>query len=162
MPKHNIIVLVDMDNVLVDFESGLNQQSAEILAEYEGRYDEIPGLFDNMEPYHGAIAAYHQLNEWFDVYICSTAPWENPSAWSAKNLWVKKHLGQVAHKRLILTHHKNMVHGDFLIDDRIKNGVDKFKGVHIHFGQSEFPDWESVIKHFEYLIMVQAHKFNED
>ena len=41
---------VDMDNVLVDFQSGLDLQSDEIKKEYEGRLDEIPGLFAEMKP----------------------------------------------------------------------------------------------------------------
>jgi len=32
---------------------------------------------------------------------------------------VKTHLGADAYKRLILTHHKNLNVGDYLIDDRI-------------------------------------------
>lgn len=45
----------DMDGVLVDFESELSQQSEQTLKEYEGRYDEIPGLFGLMRPMPGAI-----------------------------------------------------------------------------------------------------------
>lgn len=41
-------VFIDMDNVLVDFQSGLDQVSDEIKAEYAGRLDEIPGLFAKM------------------------------------------------------------------------------------------------------------------
>ena len=40
----------DMDGVLVDFESGLTQQSEQVLKEHEGHYDEIPGLFGVMQP----------------------------------------------------------------------------------------------------------------
>ncbi len=36
-------VFIDMDNVLVDFQSGLDQVSEEVKAEYAGRLDEIPG-----------------------------------------------------------------------------------------------------------------------
>ena len=39
-----------MDGVIVDFESGLAQQSEQTLKEYEGRHDEIPGLFGVMKP----------------------------------------------------------------------------------------------------------------
>jgi 5'-nucleotidase len=49
----------------------------------------------------------------FDTYILSTSPWENPSAWSDKLLWVKHHLGSICYKRLILTHHKNLNVGHF-------------------------------------------------
>ena len=59
-------------------------------------------------------------------------------------LGVKRHLGEVAHKRLILSHHKNLNHGDFIVDDRTKNGVDTFGGEHIHFGSERFPDWPTV------------------
>ena len=43
-------VFIDMDNVLVDFQSGLDQVSEEVKAEYAGRLDEIPGLFAKMKP----------------------------------------------------------------------------------------------------------------
>lgn len=49
----------DMDGVLVDFESGLAQQDEQTLKEYEGRYDENPGLFGQMLPMEGAIDAVH-------------------------------------------------------------------------------------------------------
>ena len=138
-------VLVDMDGVLVDFESGIIQQDEATLIEYEGRYDEIPGIFGLMKPKDDAIESYEWLCENFDTYILSTAPWDNNSAWKDKHLWVQKYLGKVARKRLTLSHNKNMVIGDYLIDDRTKNGVDKFTGEHIWFGQETFPDWTSVI-----------------
>jgi len=55
-------------------------------------------------------------------------------------LWVKKYLGTLAHKRLILTHHKNLNLGDYLIDDREKRGADKFQGELILFGSENYPD----------------------
>ena len=102
------IVYVDMDNVLVDFPAALELESAGTMAEYEDREDEIPGIFSRMPPMPGAIESFAELAERFDTYVLSTAPWENPSAWSDKLEWVKKHLGEAAYKRLILTHHKNL------------------------------------------------------
>ena len=58
---------------------------------------------------------------------------------------MKQHLGKVAYKRLILSHHKNLNSGDFLIDDRMKNGADRFPGEHILFGSQAFPDWPAVL-----------------
>ena len=52
-------VFIDMDNVLVDFQSGLDQVSEEVKAEYAGRLDEIPGLFAKMKPMEGAVEAVH-------------------------------------------------------------------------------------------------------
>ena len=60
---------------------------------------------------------------------------------------VKKYLGEVAYKRLILSHHKNLNIGDFLIDDRTKNGAGEFKGELIQFGTDKFPNW-SVVKRY--------------
>lgn len=153
-------VFIDMDNVLVDFQSGLDQVSDELKAEYAGRLDEIPGLFGKMEPMPGAIEAVHELQKHYDLYILSTAPWKNPSAWSDKVAWVTKYLDDVFHKRLIISHRKDLCQGDYLIDDRGKNGTSEFAGEWIEFGSEKFPDWESVLKYLsserldEYLLEI--------
>ena len=142
-------VYVDMDNVLVDFPSGVERIAPALASEYAGRLDEVPGIFALMQPMPAAVEAFAELARRFDTFVLSTAPWENPSAWSDKLQWVKRHLGQAAHKRLILTHHKDLNTGDFLIDDRTKNGVERFCGQHIHFGSERFPGWAAVL---EYLL----------
>ncbi len=141
-----------MDNVLVDFPSGIERLCQEDRAEYEGRYDECPQIFSLMDPVPDAIESFHTLAEHFDTYILSTSPWLNPGAWTHKVEWVHRHLGiddqGPAYKRLILSHHKNLNRGDFLIDDRTKNGASEFEGEHIHFGPDggpRFPDWKSVM-----------------
>jgi len=98
-----------------------------------------------MDPLPGALEAFSILVEHFDVFILSTAPWDNPSAWTDKALWVKRHLGEPARKRLILTHRKDLNRGDFLVDDREKHGAKNFAGKHIHFKTEQFPDWASVL-----------------
>lgn len=138
------VLYVDMDNVLVDFKSGIERLSNQQKLDFEDRYDEVPGIFGLMDPMEGAIEAYELLSEHFDMYILSTSPWGNDTAASDKVRWVKKYLGEVAYKRLILSHHKNLNKGDIIIDDRTKNGVDKFEGEHIHFGTDSFPDWMAV------------------
>jgi len=60
------------------------------------------------------------------------------------------------HKELILSHHKNLSMGDFLVDDRLKNGADKFCGEHIHFGTEKFPDWASVVTYFKAIKVIKA------
>jgi 5'-nucleotidase len=144
---------IDMDNVLVDFPSGTAACDPALLKEYEGRLDEIPGIFALMQPMPGAIEAYHELSELFDTYILSTAPWENPSAWSDKLEWVKRHLGAPAHKRLILSHNKHLNAGHFLVDDRSKNGADAFGKVPgqkwIQFGHDRYKDWPETVAYFK-------------
>ena len=140
-----------MDNVLVDFKTGIERISEEDKKLYEGRYDDVPGIFSLMDPMKDAIEAYNKLSSYYDTYILSTSPWDNPTAWQDKILWVQKYLEKSAYKRLILSHHKNLNTGDYLIDDRLKNGADKFKGEHIHFGTERFPDWKSILN---YLIIL--------
>jgi len=144
------IVYVDMDGTLVDFLSAKPRVPAAQWEKYEaeGRLDDIPGIFALMDPMPHAIESYMWLAGHFDTYILSTAPWANPSAWSDKLLWVCRHLDDVAHKRLILTHHKDLNRGDFLIDDRPeKRGAGEFKGELVHFGSERFPDWPAAMEY---------------
>ena len=139
------IVYIDMDGVLVDFESGINALTKEDTITYKNRLDEVPGIFLKMSPMKGAIEAFKELNKYFDVYILSTAPWENPTALNDKLVWIKKHLGNLAKKKVIFSHNKHLNIGDYLIDDRTANGAGDFKGEHIHFRTDEYPDWNSVL-----------------
>jgi 5'-nucleotidase len=106
-----------------------------------------------MQPMPGAIAAYHELSELFDTYILSTAPWENPSAWSDKLEWVKRHLGAPAYKRLTLSHNKHLSRGHYLVDDRPNNGAEAFGKVPgqkwIQFGHGHHKDWPKVVAYLK-------------
>ena len=137
----------DMDGVLVDFQSGIDKLSEETKREYEGRLDEVPGIFSLMEPMPGAIEAAHTLSEHYEVYILSTAPWNNPSAWTDKIVWLTHHFGDLFKKRVTLTHCKHLVNGDYLIDDRAKHGASEFPGEWIQFGSERFPSWEEVTRY---------------
>jgi 5'-nucleotidase len=146
------ILYIDMDNTLVDFPAGLAKVDPTILSQYVGNEDEIPGAFALMPPLPGAVDAFHELAALFDVYILSTAPWKNPSAWRHKVEWVHEHLGvdhgTPAYKRLILSHHKHLNRGEFLVDDRpTHNGADKFDGEVIPFGHGGFEDWPRVVQY---------------
>jgi 5'-nucleotidase len=146
------ILYIDMDNVLVDFASAIPRIPSRYLMSHKDNMDEVPGIFSYMDPIPGAINSFNELAELFDTYILSTSPWENRTAWSDKLDWVKKHLGDKAYKRLILSHHKHLNIGDFLIDDRPNNGAKDFKGEWIPFNPKDdpnprFPDWNSVMEY---------------
>lgn len=144
---HKKILYIDMDNVLVDFRSAFPFLDNSIKEKYKDNMDEIEGIFSLMKPMKDSINSFEILSKHFDVYILSTSPWDNPTAASEKVSWVKKYLPELAYKRLILSHNKHLNHGDYIIDDRLANGVDRFSGEHIHFGQENFKDWHSVVKY---------------
>ena len=126
------IIYVDMDGVLVDYPT-------------TGK----PKDFLALPPVEDAVIAFGMLSEKYDVYIASTAPWSNTKAWEDKRLWVEKYLGQNAYKRLILTHHKDLLRGEYLIDDRFVNGAGNFSGEHIHFGSERFKNWGKVLDYLD-------------
>lgn len=126
-------IYIDLDGVLVNYKG------------------EKPINFLKLDPMWLAIYSFETLfdDDRFDVYIASTAPWSNPDSWKDKRLWVEKYLGEYAFKRLVLTHNKGLLKGDYIIDDRTVNGVAEFEGEHIHFGTEEFPNWEVVLDYLD-------------
>ena len=138
-----------MDNTVVDFVSGINKLTEKEREQYQGEEDNHPLIFSLMDPMPGAIDAITKLNDEYELYLLSTAPWDNPNAWKQKRDWVGKFFGEkegtIFWKKLILSHHKNLNKGDYLIDDRpCHNGANDFTGELIHFGSEEYPDWKSV------------------
>jgi len=107
------------------------------------------GFFLTMRPIAGAVDAYHRLHysEEYEPYILSTAPWSNTWSWAEKRIWVETFIGEKAFKKLTLTHNKNLVIGDYLVDDRPFNGADEFTGEWIQMGSEKFPDWDAVLEY---------------
>jgi 5'-nucleotidase len=88
----------------------------------------------------------------YDLFIATTAPWNNPSSFSDKRIWLEEHFGVIFKKKMFITHRKDLLIGDYLIDDRLANGAKDFKVELIHFGWNyetkswnEYKDWESVL-----------------
>lgn len=148
-------IFIDLDGVLADWWkkaegiTGIPQppdhdpKQDEIIAQME----KDPHFYRDLDPIPGSVEAVNALNQKYDIYILSTAPWTSPSAWMDKRLWVEEILGDVATKKLILSNHKNLFTGRALIDDRTKNGAAEFNGEHIHFGKQKFPDWQAVLRY---------------
>lgn len=144
------IIYIDMDGVLVDFESALTKVPPEMLEKSAGEYDNIPGVFALMEPMSVAIEAVDKLKEKYDLYVLSSSPWENLTALGDKLAWVKKYFGgeereNIFFRKVIFSSAKQLSRGDILIDDRLAKGASEFAGRHIHFGSTQFPDWQSVL-----------------
>lgn len=143
MEEKKKIIYVDMDGVLVDFESGVQKAEPDLLECYKGQYDNIPHIFSWMDPMPGGLEAFKKLSEKYDMYILTTAPWRNETALHDKLEWLKEHLGDLIRKKVIFSHHKELLIGDYLIDDRPCLG---FRGKQFLFGSEEYPDWDSVLK----------------
>lgn len=146
-PNDKPILYIDMDGTAVDFESGIAALSDEDLILYEGRYDEAPNIFAKMEFKEGFVEAFKELSSLYDIYFASTAPWENETAWSDKLLMIRDRLdvGDEATKRLILTHNKQLLVGDILVDDRDQNGAEAFCGGVLKFGSEGAENWSAVL-----------------
>ncbi|XP_075846182.1 5'(3')-deoxyribonucleotidase, cytosolic type isoform X3 [Microtus pennsylvanicus] len=145
--RRPVRVLVDMDGVLADFESGLLQgfrrrfpgephvpleQRRGFLASEQYRalrpdlaeklasVYEAPGFFLNLEPIPGAVDALREMNDMQDteVFICSSPLRKYDHCVGEKYRWVEQNLGPQFVERIILTRDKTVVMGDLLIDDK--------------------------------------------
>jgi 5'(3')-deoxyribonucleotidase len=96
-----------------------------------------------MDPIPGAIEAFKALQEKYEVFVLTTAPWRNDTALQDKKDWLENYLGDSVRKRVIFSHRKDLLMGDYLIDDREVPG---FQGKQFLFGSAEYPDWDSIIK----------------
>lgn len=154
MTKLNKVLYIDMDGVLADFWTRMCELHPELKQMVDGAVGEYmdhlleyhsPNVFNTLNPMEGAVEAFHLLAEVYDVHILSTPAWCAPMSYTHKRLWVERVLGEPAKKRLILGHNKNLLRGDYIIDDRKAHGVDIFEGEHIHFRTKEFPGWIDVV-----------------
>ncbi len=152
------IVYVDMDGVIADFEAGMYKLAPDLYLgegeDYDERSKKVDSICEqNSDIFHdlptikGGIAAVKQLMKYYEVYFLSTPMWNVPDSFTGKRIWIAKHFGKAAEKRLILTHRKDLNKGDYLIDDRTRNGAGEFEGEHIHFGTTDYPTWDSVLNY---------------
>ena len=147
-----------MDGVLVDFEGAMNkkyQKNPEFKEKYKSNPDEMPGIFKKPNPVIGAIEAVKKLAQSgkYELFIATTASWGNPKAAYHKRLWIEKHFGKLFEKQMFITHRKDLLLGDYLIDDRESNGAIDFKGELLSFGQdfekpkpNEYRTWDDILK----------------
>lgn len=138
-------IFVDMDDVICDYTSAHAQN---LLLHPGIQFPQSQyGFFSRLKPIDGAIKAVNDIHasEKFDLYILTAPSVRNPFSYSEKRIWVEEHLGYELVDRLIICSHKHLLLGDILIDDNISGkGQERFQGRLIHFGGSDFPDWESV------------------
>jgi 5'-nucleotidase len=69
--------------------------------------------------------ALRRLSNDFDIFIATTPPWSRPEVWGHKREWLEEHFPWLE-KKLILTHRKDLLIGDILIDDTRWRGQPDF------------------------------------
>ncbi len=152
------IVYIDMDGVMVDFGKAIKDwfiAHPHLQERYKTFPDHIQGLFRIAPPIKGAIEAVKKLHESdkYELFIATAAPWGNPQSNTDKRFWIEDYFGDMFHKRVVITHRKDLLVGDYLIDDRLKNGADEFTGELLRFGYdwendnkpNEYPTWDSIL-----------------
>lgn len=150
MVDDKAIIYVDMDHVLCDYDDGFIR--------HQEKYPDLefpqsqPGLYIGLKPMPEAIETY----EWLDshprtlLYILTAPSIRNSHCYSEKRDWVERHLGFNSVRNLIISPHKHLCMGDYLVDDMPSGkGQDNFQGELILFGSVDFPDWVSVRAYFE-------------
>ena len=135
-----------MDDVLCDFMSEFRN----------GRRDnpdiEFPqgkvGFFEKLPPIPKAIDSVNRLREIADLYILSAPSVHNAHSYTEKRIWIENYFGYEFCDRLILSCHKNLLQGEFLIDDyESGKGQEGFRGELLVFGSDTFPDWDRVMSY---------------
>jgi len=137
-------IFIDMDGVLANFEKAHSELN---LAKnrFVKNPDEVLD-FSTFEPIPGAIEAVEKIIAMgHDVFIASTPPWNNPDAWGQKRDWIERYLPALKRK-VFLTHRKDLLIGDILIDDTTYRGQKDFQGEFIHFGNKHNKmNWPQII-----------------
>ena len=128
-----------MDGVISNFDK----------AAKEGGWEHRPDKhvdYRNLEVMPGAREALSRLNHDFDIFIASTPPWDRPDMWGAKKEWIAEQFPWLKRK-LILTHRKDLLIGDILIDDSRWRGQPDFQGDWLWFGTAQkVLDWPSTLE----------------
>lgn len=143
------LLFIDMDGVICDFDKESIKRAAELEItpeEFKNRklYRTAKHFYLDLEPIEGAIDTIKILSSQYEIRLLSAPSWGNPNSFTEKRLWVEKHLGPWAEKRMDLTFRKDLSVGHFLIDDRLKYGAGDFIGQHLMFGTDPFSTWEEI------------------
>ncbi len=152
-----MIILVDMDDVIVEFEKKIfeillkeNPEKKEFFEKERKKFklsEEYPefeksiqrikslkGLIENLEPLKDSIESLKEIEKiGHEVFICTSPLTNYKNSVLEKYRWVEKYFGYEWIKKIILTKDKTLIKGDILIDDKPEI-----------FGLKD-PEWEHII-----------------
>tara|TARA_R110000782_G_scaffold246653_1_gene333324 strand:- start:141 stop:608 length:468 start_codon:yes stop_codon:yes gene_type:complete len=131
------IVYFDMDGVLCQFRKKFNE---EIERNPSIKFPQATyNFFTNLEPHDEMVHLYKMLDsdDRLEVHILTAPSYMNPMCYTEKRVWVENHLGIDAASRMVITGHKNLLKGDYLIDDNATGkGQDNFEGAFLLVDES--------------------------
>jgi 5'-nucleotidase len=167
----NIVVLVDQDGVLADFDGEflrrwrdnnpeyaflpLSERSNfyiyqdypnELMQEVELIYNS-PGFIASLPPIPGGLESIIEMKKaGYNVKICTAQIPGNHVCLIEKQDWIARNLGEKWLEDLIISNDKTLIYGDILIDDK-----PEIKGMRI-------PTWEHVVFDAPYNRYVQGKR----
>lgn len=138
-----MIILVDLDDVLADFDKGFYNEwkrrhpnrfivppenrtkfylREEMPEEYKELITEIiitEGFIESLHEIEGGKQAVYEMEKLgYNVFICTSPFRYYKYCVTEKYKWVEEHLGKIWVEKLILTSDKTLINGDYLIDDK--------------------------------------------
>ncbi len=139
-------LIIDMDNVMADVsaqfqrwytrETGIIIDPATLIGvpEPEAFPDKdmawkflfTPGFFREIPVMKDAQKVMEALNKRYDVFVVSSAL-EFPQSLPEKFAWLQDHFPFISWKQIVFCGSKNVIKGDYMIDDYLKN-LDYFDG----------------------------------
>jgi len=113
------------------------------------------GFFRNLPVMKDSVDVLKEMNEKYEIFIVSAAT-EFPNSLRDKLEWLLEHFPFFSWKQLALCGDKRIVHGDYMIDDHVKN-LQHFKGKKYLFtsahnikvvGYDRINDWKEAAEIF--------------
>ena len=168
-------LIIDMDNVMADisqqFHTWYTRHTGDVVdpatligvPEPEAFPDPkiiwnflfTPGFFRDVPVMKDSQQVMEELNKKYEVFIVSSAL-EFPQSLSEKYAWLQEHFSFIHWKQIVFCGSKNVIKGDYMIDDYLKN-LDYFDGEKILYtaphnqlleGYNRVNDWQEVAKMF--------------
>lgn len=145
LSKRRKRIYIDMDDTICDYRTKYDDIKAIVPNCYP---QSRPGFFLHLEPLPNAIESIKELNKHYDVWILTRPSVKNLHCYSEKAEWIKDYLGEEWLEKLIISPRKNLMIGDYLIDDAVGFGQELFIGKFLKFGSDKYPDWKSIMEYF--------------
>jgi 5'(3')-deoxyribonucleotidase len=140
-------IIIDMDEVIADpmgemidwykREYGIEPDRNKMIGSWTLGFPEAhqplilerlrsPGFFRHLPVMADSVEVLQELNRKYELFIVSAAM-EFPNSLKDKYDWLMEHFAFLSWKQIALTGSKDLVYGDYMIDDHVKN-LKGFKG----------------------------------